>query len=263
MSRRRLSVAAVRALLRAAAAADAKPRIVIRYHRTGGFAGVDQRLLIRSDDVALAYGRGSAHPLPAQLGAGQVAKLKRVLKAAHLEGSRRHYGVGGNDTFFYSLTFGGHTVDGDEIRLPSRITRAAQLLQKTYDDIFASSERRRYTDTQHAALAQARARWRSHRLRSYRFRLRVSCFCPNAGDPHVIRVRNGRPHGANATERLVDTVPEMFRRIAGALDDPKAGNVSVTYDPVLGYPRSASVDQIKAAADDELSWSADHLKPLR
>lgn len=263
MSRRRVAVSAVVALLLAAAAADARPRIIIRYHRTGGFAGVDQRLLIRSDDVALAYGRGSSRPLPAQLGAKQVRRLRVVLDAANFAGSRRHYGTGGNDTFFFSMTYAGRTVDGDELRLPSRMKRAAQLLQKTYDDIFASSERRRYTDPQHAALARARARWRSRGLRSYRFRLRVSCFCPNAGKAHAIRVRDGKPNGATGAATLVDTVPEMFRRIARALDDPKAGDVSATYDPVLGYPRTASIDEIKNAIDDELSWTADRLRPLR
>jgi hypothetical protein len=124
-----------------AVAAQAKPHAIIRYHRSGGFAGVDQRLVIRSDNVALAYGRGSSRPLPAQLGAGQVRRLKDALDAARLEGSKRHYGTGGNDTFFYSMTYQGHTVDGDQIRLPRRMGRALQLLQKTYDDIFASSER--------------------------------------------------------------------------------------------------------------------------
>src|SRR4051794_35609740 len=231
-----------------AAGAEARPHAIIRYHRSGGFAGVDQRLVVRSDNVALAYARGSSRPLPAQLGTGQVRRLKDALDAAHLEGSKRHYGTGGNDTFFYSMTYKGRTVDGDQIRLPRRMARAVQLLQKTYDDIFASSER--YTDADSAALAAARAKWRKHGLRSYRFRLRVFCFCPVSQSPHTIRVRNGKPKGATSgAEESVDTVPEMFRQIAEALRDPRAGDVTVSYDPVLGYPRKASLDRILAVAD--------------
>jgi hypothetical protein len=244
-----------------AAGAQAKPHTIIRYHRSGGFAGVDQRLVIRSDNVALAYGRGSSRPLPAQLGAQQVRRLRQALDAAHLDTLHRHYPApGAADTFQYSVTYKGHTVDADETKVPHRLSRALQLLQKTYDDILASSER--YADPDHAALAAARAKWRKHGLRSYRFRLRVVCFCPGRGEAHTIRVRNGRPEGAAGAEKLVDTVPEMFHQIARALGDPKAGDVTARYDPVLGYPREASIDSIKNAVDDEISWSANRLKPL-
>lgn len=261
MSRHRpvMLVAALALLL--CGAAQARPHTIIRYHRSGGFAGVDEKLVVRSNNVAWAYARGSSRPLPAQLGAGQVRRLKAALDAAHLETLHRHYPApGAADTFQYSVTYRGRTVDADETKVPKRLARALQLLQRTYDDIFASSER--YTDPQHAALAQARARWREHALRSYRFRLRVVCFCPARGEAHVIRVRRGKPHGASGAETLVDTVPEMFRRIAHALDDPKAGDVSAKYDPVLGYPREVSLDPIKNAIDDELSWSASRLKAL-
>jgi hypothetical protein len=117
-----------------------------------------------------------------------------------------------------------------------------------------------FVDAEHAALAHARARWKRAGLRDYRFRLRVSCFCPGAGKRHTITVRNGKAHGSSQVEKLVDTVAKMFREIEKTLDDPRAGDVTVRYDPARGYPRKVSLDRIKAAIDDELSWTADRVR---
>src|SRR4051794_36765895 len=139
MSLRALSLAAVIALC-ACATALATPRVVIRWSKSGGFAGTSEVLRIRSDNLALAGPRG-VHPYPVQLGAGQVARLRRVLDAANLGGSKRHYPApGAADTFQYSVTYKGHTVDGDQTTLPKRIMRAMRALQNTYDAIFNSSE---------------------------------------------------------------------------------------------------------------------------
>ena len=120
--------------------AIAKPHVIIRWSRSGGIAGGTEVLRIRSDNVALAGPKGQ-NGLPAQLGAAQVAKLRRALDAANLAGSKRHYpAAGAADTFQYSVTYKGHTVDGDQTRLPKRIMRAMRMLQSTYDAIFASSE---------------------------------------------------------------------------------------------------------------------------
>src|SRR4051794_31119180 len=139
MSRRVISLLAVFALC-ACGTALAKPRVVIRWSKSGGIAGVSEVLRIRSDNVALAGPRGQ-NPYPVQLGAAQVAKIRHVLDAANLQGSKRHYpNPSAADTFQYSVTYRGHTVDGDQTALPKRIMRAMRLLDKTYDDIFASSE---------------------------------------------------------------------------------------------------------------------------
>jgi hypothetical protein len=78
----------------------------------------------------------------------------------------------------------------------------------------------------------------------------------------VITVRNGHPHGAAGALRELDTVPEMFAAIRGALHDPSAGDVTVSYDRHLGFPRSASIDRIKNAVDDEIGWTANHFRRL-
>src|ERR671933_2140546 len=66
-------------------------------------------------------------------------------------------------------------------------------------------------------------RWAQARIRDYRFRLRLRCFCPAARHPYTITVRGGRPHGATGYARRLDTVPEMFAAIRRGLRDDKAG----------------------------------------
>jgi hypothetical protein len=127
-----------------------------------------------------------------------------------------------------------------------------------FDDLRSS----RLQDPRQSGLAAARARWRRAGLRSYRFRLRVSCFCPGAGEERTIRVRDGRPHGGEGADAVVDTVPEMFRQIRDALRSDDSGDVAVRYDEKLGYPRRASIDRIEMAIDDEISWTARGLRAL-
>jgi hypothetical protein len=105
--------------------------------------------------------------------------------------------------------------------------------------------------------------WGDQHLHDYRFRLRVRCFCPSARHAVTVTVRDGRPVGAAGFQRRLDTVPELFDAIHRALDDPKAGAVTVRYDGRRGFPRTASIDQIKNAIDDEIGWTVDRFRPLR
>ena len=116
---------------------------------------------------------------------------------------------------------------------------------------------------QRRELERNRARWARQHLRDYRFRLRVTCFCPFRGRAVTVVVRHGRPHGAGDSQKQLDTVPEMFAQIRRALDDPKAGEVAVRYDRHRGFPRNVSIDRIKNAIDDEIAWTVDHFTALR
>jgi hypothetical protein len=111
-------------------------------------------------------------------------------------------------------------------------------------------------------LERNQARWDARHLRDYRFRLRVACSCPAGNRPVTITVRNGRPRGAPRFVRALDTIPKLFSEIRRALDDPKAGNVTARYDTRRGYPRSASIDRIKNAVDDEFGWTLDRFRVL-
>jgi Family of unknown function (DUF6174) len=115
-----------------------------------------------------------------------------------------------------------------------------------------------------AKLERARTLWNKQHVRDYSFRVTLSCFCPaDVRKPVIVTVRKGRPHGAPASHREIDTFPEMFARIATTLTNPNSGGARVRYDAHRGFPRSASLDPIKGAVDDELSWTVDRFRVLR
>jgi hypothetical protein len=115
-----------------------------------------------------------------------------------------------------------------------------------------------------AKLRQARALWAKQHVRDYSFRLKLSCFCPpDVRRSVIVTVHNARPHGAPASSRHIDTFPEMFARIRETLTKPDSGGATVRYDTRRGFPRSASLDPIKLAVDDEYRWTADRFRVLR
>ncbi len=118
-------------------------------------------------------------------------------------------------------------------------------------------------DAQRSALDRNSALWGRQHLRDYRFRLVVQCFCPGARRAETVTVRNGRPSGSSPIQKRLDTFGEQFAAIGRVLGDPGAGDVSVVYDRRRGFPRRASLDPIKAAIDDEQSWTVDRFTPLR
>ena len=115
---------------------------------------------------------------------------------------------------------------------------------------------------QRRELERNRTLWSDQHLRDYRFRLRVRCFCPSGNHAVTVTVRDGRPTGASGFQRRLDTVPEMFAAIRRALDNSNAGAVTVRYDRRRGFPRSASIDRIENAIDDEYGWTADRFRRL-
>jgi len=114
-----------------------------------------------------------------------------------------------------------------------------------------------------AKLERARTLWRAQGVRDYRFRLSVSCFCPGRGQPMTVTVRGGRVTGAKAFARTLGTFPRMFARIDSALRSSRSGVVKVSYDPRRGFARSASIDEIKLAIDDEIGWTVDRFRALK
>jgi hypothetical protein len=239
------------------AAAEPDGSAVMTWSRTGGFAGVSHSLRVGTGRRAVAVRDGQR--FEKRLSPTRYERLRALLDEARLETLKPRYPApGAADTFQYAVGYRGHTVSADETKVPARLKPALAALSKVFDDVAAGQA---FRAPENDALADARARWRAANLRSYRFRLRVACFCPGAGRHRVIRVRDGRPHGGNGAQTAVDTVPEMFRQIAEALRSSEAGEVSVRYDQALGYPRRASIDHIEAAMDDEISWTADRLRP--
>ncbi len=118
-----------------------------------------------------------------------------------------------------------------------------------------------------AARLPERQVWEDADIAHYRFELTLSCFCAFRDQmPLTIEVQDGEvvsmtfPDGQpvpmddpNYEFYLsYGTMEGIFERIEGALADPEAGQVTVKYDPTLGFPLDAAIDYIELAADDEM-----------
>ena len=115
-------------------------------------------------------------------------------------------------------------------------------------------------------------RWESLGPTSYSFEYQVSCFCPLPGvrEPLQVEVRDfavtravSIGSGEQLSEEELDEVPtieDLFDWIADALAE--ADEIDVRYDEELGYPRTAFIDRIESAIDDELSFEVSDLVPL-
>ena len=121
---------------------------------------------------------------------------------------------------------------------------------------------------QRAELEQARARWAKQGGLSYSYVLERGCFCLLAGRRIGITVENGAVIGAEYLDSrdtvkqpllvYMLTVPDLFDVIADALD-ARVASLSVSYDPIYGYPSHLAIDYSATTADDELALTASAL----
>ena len=112
-----------------------------------------------------------------------------------------------------------------------------------------------------------RQTWEDANISHYRFDLNLGCFCAFRDQmPLHIEAKDGKvvsmqfADGQSVPSDDVNyefylqyaTMENIFTKIESAQKDPEAGDVTVTYDPALGYPVDAAIDYIKLAADDEM-----------
>ncbi len=115
------------------------------------------------------------------------------------------------------------------------------------------------------ALNLAVAQWKSVRpaSNSYLMEQQVACFCPYGGTTFDVSVSAGvvvsaRALNTNGAEGPVQlssfrTVDQLFDEIRAALR--KSGTlVALAFDPALGFPITVSLDPVKNAIDDEVSY---------
>ncbi|MDO8213875.1 DUF6174 domain-containing protein [Conexibacter sp. CPCC 206217] len=122
----------------------------------------------------------------------------------------------------------------------------------------------RITDgTAQRRLDAARERWEKLGARSYRMRVRVSCFCPEGiTRPRTIIVRRGRPV-APVPEHLrpYATVPRLFTTVQDAID-ARVARLTAQYTSV-GVPKTIFVDRSFMIADEERGVGVDRFRTLR
>ena len=114
-------------------------------------------------------------------------------------------------------------------------------------------------------LNQQRSFWEGQALESYRYTYRWHCFCPpELTDAVSIVVKDG----AIATLTYLDSgtlvnpeVADQFYTIDGLFDflqnaiNRRAADLSVSWDNGLGYPKTAAIDYLLHAVDDETSFT--------
>ncbi len=117
---------------------------------------------------------------------------------------------------------------------------------------------------QEAALSTAEARWRAGKVStSYRMQQRVACFCIWGNISYDVIVTNGVITSALSVDAGVPALPsllaqmrtveQLFAEVRQATDLPGV-LMNVTYDATLGFPTVVSLDPIKQAVDDEVTY---------
>ena len=74
----------------------------------------------------------------------------------------------------------------------------------------------------------------------------------------VVTVANGSPRDSSTYQ----TIEGLFDDIQQAIDED-AATIQAEYDPMRGYPTSAYIDIDQRIADEEISFEAKSLAPLR
>ena len=106
-------------------------------------------------------------------------------------------------------------------------------------------------------------KWEDANISHYRFELTLSCFCAFRDQmPLTIEVKDGEVVSMTFADgqtipsddpnfeffKGYGTMDNIFEKIEGAQADPEAGEVTVTYDPIIGYPVEAAIDYIEMLA---------------
>jgi hypothetical protein len=106
----------------------------------------------------------------------------------------------------------------------------------------------------------------------YDYTLRVSCYCPDAGEPMRISVRDGKVVDAvflrkGWDHQAGDPVENTWRHLTladviAAANDTEADDVQVRWRDGQDYPRSVWVDKSRMAADEEVGYDVSHVLPV-
>ncbi|GMH39744.1 hypothetical protein BSKO_07642 [Bryopsis sp. KO-2023] len=108
-----------------------------------------------------------------------------------------------------------------------------------------------------------RQKWKALGPKSYKYRLRRLCFCFGGfTGPFLITVKDGKIvdvvfEGEGPTPDNIDvpTIDGLFDIIEESI--PTVDSITVEYDRKLGFPLNISIDRIKLAIDDEITYTAE------
>ena len=116
-----------------AAESQAALRANVRWDKSGGFAGVVQKVTIRPDGTGVATNEDRRRSF--RLSAATRRALERAVVAADLAHTRNPKPGDGADHFQYSVSYGPHKVTWDDLGAnpPVRVRRLAVILEEIYE----------------------------------------------------------------------------------------------------------------------------------
>ncbi len=99
----------------------APPAIFLDYHRTGGIAGFDDRLIIFENGAGLLSTRAINREI--QVNASERARISRLFETAGFDALQGTYTSrrGGADLMHYSITYRGKTVMTEDTAVPDTL----------------------------------------------------------------------------------------------------------------------------------------------
>jgi hypothetical protein len=164
---------------------------------------------------------------------------------------------------------------GEEAKLQTGLCSGTKPLSDARADLGVLGEGETPTIERSNAeqLQQNRKLWRSENISSYRYTLRVGCFCiPEVTQPVVVEVRNGRVTSITAANsgkpvnreyfKQYNSIPKLFNLVRSAIAKD-VNRLSVTYHPSLGYPTQISIDYDAQMADEEQYLTIENLEVIR
>jgi len=96
----------------------AEPTLFVDYQRSGGIAGLNDRLVIFDNGVALVSSRTTSREI--QLNRSDLEQISTVFKAAQFTALEGNYTSprGGADLMQYSISYQGRTVNTEDTAIP-------------------------------------------------------------------------------------------------------------------------------------------------
>ncbi|WP_309670146.1 DUF6174 domain-containing protein [Gemmatimonas sp.] len=129
------------------------------------------------------------------------------------------------------------------------------------------------TGPEEARLTAAQRRWESTRptSNSYTMQQRVLCFCVTGSTTFQVTVTAGsitRAVNLTTGESLSVTLLTIFRTVDQLFAQAREGLTragvvqSMAFDAALGYPTTLSLDPVRDAIDDEVTYITSNVAPL-
>jgi hypothetical protein len=114
--------------------APASRETIVEYRRTGGFAGLDDHLVVRADGEATLDRRGERYEF--ELDSETMDRLLTTLDNAEISQLDGEYlsSQKGGDLFEYVVTYQGYTVRTGDTAVPESLWPALELLNRIVEN---------------------------------------------------------------------------------------------------------------------------------